>query len=90
MEINRLSIQTSIVAIIRGDLTVGCVADRYGVTESEVLEWHDTFFVGGILALRDLLHGELGCGGSMGGTRLDELKAGGGLGDPTTTQIHNP
>jgi hypothetical protein len=44
---NDLSIHTSVLALLRGDLTAGFVADRFGVTDAEVLEWRDTFVAAG-------------------------------------------
>lgn len=52
-----LSIATSVLALLRRDVTASCVADRFGVTETRVLEWQDTFVVAGILALAELQKG---------------------------------
>ncbi len=76
MSTKYISVQSSVLALIRGDLTVSCVADRFGVTEAEVREWQDTFLVAGILALNTLMHS---------GPRVDD-DDGGGISDPTTTQ----
>ncbi len=55
MSSQHVSVQTSVLAMLRGDVTASCVADRFGVTESQVHRWSDTFLVAGILALDDLL-----------------------------------
>jgi transposase-like protein len=46
-----IRVPTSVLALLRGDLSVRCVAERFGVTEAQVAEWRDTFVVAGALAL---------------------------------------
>jgi hypothetical protein len=36
-----LSVQTSVLALVRGDVTASFVADRFGVTEAQV---HESLF----------------------------------------------
>ncbi len=46
-------ITAAVMSMLRKELTVRCVADRFGVTEAQVLEWKDIFMIGGVLALTD-------------------------------------
>jgi hypothetical protein len=80
-----LTVISSVLAILRRDLTPSCVADRFGVTEAEVLEWQDIFLAAGVLALA-----EFRCGGKVWahlgpGTGLGSGGGDGDPGDPTTT-----
>lgn len=54
----------AMLAILRREETVRGVAERFGVTEAQVLEWTDVFVVGGVLALTDYRNGRLHIGGS--------------------------
>src|SRR5436309_2181108 len=80
MTANRLAIQTSILALLRGDLTASYIADRFGVTEAQVLEWRDTFLVAGVLALDERL-----CGSRGGARKRAQSLACDGMGEPSTT-----
>lgn len=44
-------IPTAVMALLRGDDSVRGIADRFGVTECEVLTWRDLFVVAGVVAL---------------------------------------
>lgn len=51
-----VTIVVAILALLRGDLSVRCIADRFGVTEALVCEWRDVFIVAGSFAVKE--HGE--------------------------------
>src|SRR5262245_17377040 len=44
-------IPTAVMALLRRDESVRGIADRFGVTECEVLAWRDLFIVAGVGAL---------------------------------------
>jgi hypothetical protein len=52
-------VPAAIMSLIRGNDSVRGVADRLGVTESQVLEMHDVFVVGGLVAMMDFRRGML-------------------------------
>ncbi len=84
-----LTVVSSVLAMLRRDLTPRCVADRFGVTEAEVLEWQDIFLAAGVLALAEFRRGgkvfaHLG----QGPYRQTDGK--GGLGPPTTSTPEPP
>ena len=47
-------ISAAVMSLLRNEVTTRCIADRFGVTEAQVLEWKDVFTIGGILALSEL------------------------------------
>src|SRR5262245_40108522 len=47
-------ISAAVMSLLRNEVTMRCIADRFGVTEIQVSEWRDIFTVGGILALAEL------------------------------------
>ena len=57
MQSSIVQISAAVLSILRKDVTTRCVADRFGVAESQVHEWVDIFTVGGVLSLSEL------CGG---------------------------
>lgn len=87
-------IPCSVMALLRGDVSAGYIADRFGVTEAQVLEWKDVFLVAGTMAVAGMhrAQGNSGpsqVGPSQGGKsptqQQGQPKPGGGIGDPTTT-----
>jgi len=44
-------IPTAVMALLRHEESVRGIADRFGVTECEVLTWRDLFVVAGVVAL---------------------------------------
>jgi hypothetical protein len=52
-----ITVASSVLALLRRDVTASCIADRYGVTEAQVLEWQDIFVVAGSLALAEFQRG---------------------------------
>jgi hypothetical protein len=85
-----ITVATSVLALLRRDVTASCIADRYGVTEAQVLEWHDVFVLAGSLALAEFQRGgkvfaHLGepCDPGTYGDNGN-----GGLIDPTTRSFH--
>ena len=53
-----ITVASSVLALLRRDVTASCIADRYGVTEAQVLlEWHDIFVDAGSLALAEFQRG---------------------------------
>src|SRR5690348_11951878 len=52
-----ITVASSVLALLRRDVTASCVADRFGVTEAQVLEWQDVFLAAGVLALAELQRG---------------------------------
>ncbi len=57
MDSKQIAVVASVMAILRGDLTASCVADRFGVTEACVNEWKDVFISAGVLAVAENLNG---------------------------------
>ena len=53
---SNITIPAGVLALLRGDISARCLADRFGVTESLVYEWRDVFIVAGVLALNE--HGQ--------------------------------
>lgn len=47
-------ISAAVMSLLRNEVTARCVADRFGVTEAQVLEWKDVFMIAGILGLSEL------------------------------------
>src|SRR5262245_33257582 len=47
-------ISAAVMSLLRNEVTMRCIADRFGVTEAQVTEWRDIFTIGGILALSDV------------------------------------
>jgi hypothetical protein len=52
-----MTVVSSVLALLRRDVVASCVADRFGVTEAQVLEWQDVFVVAGVLALSEFQRG---------------------------------
>ncbi len=52
-----ITMASSVLAILRRDVTASCVADRYGVTEAQIHEWLDVFVIAGVLALAEIQRG---------------------------------
>jgi hypothetical protein len=52
-----MTVVTSVLALLRRDVVASCVADRFGVTEAQVLEWQDVFVIAGVLALSEFQRG---------------------------------
>ncbi len=52
-----ITVASSVLALLRRDVTASCIADRFGVTEAQVLEWQDIFLVAGLLALAEFQSG---------------------------------
>jgi hypothetical protein len=81
-----ITVATSVLSLLRRDVTASCIADRYGVTEAQVLEWQDVFILAGSLALAEFQRG--GKVFAHLGQACDPDTYGddgnGGLGDPTT------
>jgi hypothetical protein len=48
----------SVLALFRGETTVRGVAERFGVTEAQVMRWMDVFEIAGTLALAELICGK--------------------------------
>jgi hypothetical protein len=46
-----IAIVSSVMALLRGDVSASYIADQFGVTEAQVNEWKDIFVVAGVLAL---------------------------------------
>lgn len=55
MRNRELLMMASVLALLRGEVTVRGVAERFGVTEAQVARWKDVFEIAGTLALSDLL-----------------------------------
>lgn len=53
-----LLLMASILALLRGEVTVRGVAERFGVTEAQVARWRDIFEIAGMLALSSFLSGK--------------------------------
>jgi hypothetical protein len=52
-----MTVASSVLALIRRDVTASYVADRFGVTEAQVLEMQDLFVIAGVLALAEFQNG---------------------------------
>ena len=76
-----LKIMTAVKALVRGDLTVRGLAERFGVTEAQVESWKDVFEMAGTLALAD----NLGRGHRRG--RRRRQRQAGDYSEPTTTPL---
>jgi hypothetical protein len=82
-----LLLMASILALLRGEMTVRGVAERFGVTEAQVARWRDIFEIAGMLALSNLLSGQ------SGGPRAKRRKARrsgrarNDFGEPTTAPL---
>jgi hypothetical protein len=86
-------IPCSVMALLRGDVSAGYIADRFGVTEAQVLEWKDVFLVAGTMAVAGMQRAQGSSGPSQGGPsqggkppiqQQGQPKPKGGIGDPTT------
>jgi len=53
MKPDDIRITAAAMAILRREQSVLSVADRFGVTEGQVLEWQDVFVIGGTTALQE-------------------------------------
>ncbi len=77
----------SVMALIRGEVTVRGIAERFGVTEAQVLGWKDVFEIAGILALAEVICGTQ----SRAATRKRPGKSRLGKGtEPTTPSCDEP
>lgn len=94
-----ISVSCSIMALLRGDLSPSYIADRFGVTEREVLEWRDIFLVAGTMALANIMRSAQAGGSSaqsqskpssqsQGHKQASPKK--GGIGEVTTTPVPCP
>ncbi len=81
-----ITVATSVLALLRRDVTASCIADRYGVTEAQVLEWQDVFVLAGSLALAEFQRGGKVFAhlGEVCDPDTDGDNGNGGLGPPTT------
>jgi len=80
-----LLLMASIRAVIRGDMAVRGVAERFGVTEAQVARWRDIFEIAGMLALSHVLFGR--SGGPLGQWGPRGTAHGS---EPTTDCLHDP
>lgn len=65
MRNDNVRVSAAVMALLRRDQSVSGIADQLGVTEAQVLEWQDTFVVGGISALHKLRTRRNGSGPHM-------------------------
>lgn len=81
-----ITVASSVLALLRRDVTASFLADRYGVTEAQVLEWQDVFLVAGVLALAEFQSGGKVFAHLGEGSRPQQRggQGNGGLGEPTT------
>ncbi len=63
---NDIKIVTAILRLMRGETTVCCVAETFGVPESQVVAWKDVFQVAGVVALTNALRNESDSGDLYG------------------------
>lgn len=60
MSNREILIVASVLALLRGEISVRGVAERFGVTEAQVRRWKDVFEIAGMLALSEVICGKRG------------------------------